>query len=62
MNKVSMVIASIYHIFTKSIAGFVIFRNYSDYDRLRSLLKYYKVEKPLLRFSAFQEIKDKETF
>ncbi len=49
---------NIYHIFTKSIAGFEIFRSDSDYERMRTLLKYYNVEKPPLKFSAIAERKD----
>ncbi len=52
----------IYHIFSKSIAGFEIFRSNSDYKRMRNVLKYYKIENPPLRFSAFMEIKDKAVF
>lgn len=52
----------IYHIFSKSIAGFEIFRKDSEYERMRGLLKYYRFEKPPLRFSAFMEIKNKENF
>ncbi len=52
----------IYHIFSKSIAGFEIFRNNSNYMRMRRLLKYYKTANPPLKFSAFMEIKNKEEF
>ncbi len=50
----------IYHIFTRSIAGFEIFRNKSDYDRIRNLLKYYMIKNPPFRFSLFMELKDRE--
>lgn len=52
----------VYHIFTKSIAGFEIFKNELDYQRICSMLDYYRVEKPPVRFSIFSDIKDKESF
>lgn len=61
-NRATLVNDGIYHVFTKSIAGFEIFRNDSDYERMKSQLKYYKIENPQLRFSHFQELKDKESF
>lgn len=61
-NRAVLVDGGIYHIFTKSIAGFVIFRNNSDYSRMRSQLKYYKMDNPPMRFSHFLELKDKEGF
>jgi len=61
-NKFSLVKGEIYHIFSKSIAGFEIFRKGSEYERMKSLLKYYKLEKPPLKFSIFMEIKNKKDF
>ena len=52
----------VYHVFTKTIAGYKIFRNDSEYERMRGLLEYYKIESPPLKFSAFEDIKDKENF
>ena len=57
-----MIKGEIYHVFSKSIAYFEIFRRDSEYERMKGLLKYYKIEKPPLRFSIFMEIKDKENF
>jgi putative transposase len=61
-EKIPLVKGEIYHIFSKSIAGFEIFRKDSEYRRMKDLLKYYKMENVPLRFSAFIEIKDKEKF
>lgn len=60
IRKFPLVNGEIYHILSKSIAGFKIFRNDSEFTRIKSLLKYYKKEKPSLKFSAFMEIKNKE--
>ncbi len=51
-----------YHIFSKSIASFKIFRRESEYERMKNLVKYYKMEKTPLRFSFFMEVKDKQKF
>jgi len=53
----------IYHIFNKSIAKFEIFGNDSEYERMKGLLKYYQIEKPVLRFSHYVQRKrtDKDT-
>ncbi len=61
-RRLPLLEGNIYHVFTKSIAGFEIFRNNLDYERMRRLLRYYKIEKPPLKFSAFVERKDKDQF
>ena len=53
---------TIHHIFSRSIAGYEIFRNDFEYSRMKDLLWYYTVDKPPLRFSAFLEIKNNEEF
>ncbi len=53
---------TIYHIFTKSIEGYRIFRNNADYERMRGLLSFYKIKNPPTRYSEFQSLKDKERF
>lgn len=62
ITKFPLVKEKIYHIFSKSIAGFEIFRGNSEYGRIRDLLKYYRMEKPPLKFSIFMGIKNKEEF
>ncbi|MCF7872622.1 MAG: transposase [Candidatus Omnitrophica bacterium] len=59
-RKVSLETEKIYHIFSKSIAGFTIFRNSSEYQRMKDLLKYYNLANLPWRFSRFLEIKDKQ--
>lgn len=62
-NRAVLVDGGIYHVFTftRSISGFVIFRTDSDYERMRSQLRYYRMVNPPMRFSHFLEIKDKES-
>jgi putative transposase len=62
MRKYPLIEGRVYHTFTKSIAGFEIFRNESDYKRMSSMLNYYKVENPPFKFSFYLEIKNKEVF
>jgi len=51
MRKNILINGQIYHIFTKSIAGFKVFNNDPDFLRIIELICYYQVEKPLVRFS-----------
>jgi len=62
MRKHPLTNGYVYHIFTKSIAGFKVFRNNKDYQRMLELLKFYRVKNPPTRFSAYVEIKDKANF
>ncbi|NQT28386.1 MAG: transposase [Candidatus Omnitrophica bacterium] len=57
-----LVEGKVYHILSKSIAEFKIFRNNVEYERISNALKYYKIESTPLRFSLFLEIKNKERF
>ncbi|GBE01610.1 hypothetical protein BMS3Abin08_01042 [bacterium BMS3Abin08] len=59
MRKHPLINGKTYHVFTRSIAGYEIFRSDREYNRILNLLKYYKVENPPLRFSVFEELKDK---
>lgn len=52
----------VHHVFSKSIAGFKVFRDSREYERMRKLLKFYTKENPSLRFSAFLELKNKDNF
>jgi putative transposase len=59
-RKVPLEIGRVYHLFSKSIAGFTIFRNNSEYQRMRDLLIYYNFINLPWKFSRFCERKDKE--
>ena len=61
-RAVELVEGKIYHIFSKSIAGFKIFRTISEYERMRNAIRYYKTEDPPIRSAMFLEIKNKEKF
>lgn len=43
----------VYHITTKSIAGYVIFNSEREYFRMKQLIQYYQPENPSMRFSYF---------
>jgi len=62
MRKQPLATGNIYHIFTKSIAGFKIFRTKKDYKRIIEVLKFYRIKKPPFRFSAYVELKDRNNF
>lgn len=51
---------AVYHVFTKSIAGYCIFRDDHDYTRMFNLIKYYRLEKPPAKFSAYMELKNRD--
>jgi putative transposase len=53
MEEKTLAIGEFYHIYTKSIAGFNIFNNDDEFSRMRSVIKYYLAEDPLLSFSKF---------
>lgn len=52
-RKNLLVVGEVYHIFSKSIAGFKIFNNESEFSRMTATLRYYQIEKPPIRFSRF---------
>lgn len=52
-RKTPLVNGEMYHIFTKSIAGFKIFNSPNDFRRILDTLIYYKAEKPPCKLSLF---------
>jgi len=52
-RKNTLVTGHIYHVFNKSIAGFVIFNSKADFLRIMGMLKYYQIENPPDKFSRF---------
>lgn len=52
-RKDSLVAGEVYHVFNKSIAGFKIFNNDSEFIRMIATFRYYQIEKPSLKFSKF---------
>lgn len=43
MRKDYLANEGVYHIFTKSIAGFIVFNNVDDFERIRQLTLYYTI-------------------
>lgn len=62
MRKEPLVNGSVYHIFTKSIAGYRIFRKKGDYKRFVEMLKFYRHESPPMKFSVYLTLSDKEHY
>ncbi len=55
MRKDKLAEGSVYHVFTKSIAGYVIFNTQQEYNRMMECVKFYKMGKPVVSFSRFYE-------
>lgn len=56
MRKNILTTGEVYHIFTRSIANYIIFNNPSEYEHMRKLFKYYSIENDI-KFSDFLELK-----
>lgn len=52
-RKISLQKSGVYHVFTRSIAGFRIFNSDKDYERMRQVMIFYSIEKPPCKFSLF---------
>ncbi len=61
MRDIPLVENRIYHIFTKSISGYKIFRSYYDYMRMIELLKFYQKENPPVKFSVYIKLRNKNS-
>lgn len=62
MRKAPLINGFIYHICTKSIAGFRIFRSKQDYSRMIEMIKFYSYEKPPVKFSIYHTMNDRDVF
>jgi len=58
IRKVSLVNGEIYHICNKSIAGFKIFNDYRDYDRIVGLMSFYIADEVPYSFSTYKKIQN----
>lgn len=56
MRKEELITDNIYHVFTKSIAGFKVFKNSAEFSRIISVIKYYQKESPSVKFSLFVKL------
>ena len=57
-RKNPLATGEVYHVFNKSIAGFVIFNNQTDYNRMISTIRYYQAENHANRLSRFIELNE----
>lgn len=53
VRKDLLVVGEIYHVFNKSIAGFKILNNNSEFSRMMGTIRHYQREKPPVKFSQF---------
>lgn len=58
-RKDALVIEGVYHIFTKSIAGFEIFNNDSEYSRMMEAMRYYQMKNTEVKFSQYIKLRNK---
>jgi putative transposase len=54
-RKVPLAAGEIYHVFTKSIAGFKIFNSCEEYERMIKTMVFYSAEKRPCKFSMFND-------
>jgi len=59
MRKDPLITGYFYHIFTKSIEGYKIFRSDKDYERIVELMEYYMYSNPHIKYSIYKRLKDK---
>ena len=52
----------VYHVVSRSIAGYKIFNSNSDYSRMVKLLYYYQIQNPPTKFSMFSLLKGTQKF
>jgi len=62
MRKFPLVNGSIYHVFTKSIADYKVFRSIKDYKRMKEVIRFYRYERPPTKFSIYLTLKNKDKF
>lgn len=59
MRKEPLVTGYLYHICTKSIAGYTIFRSDKDYSRMLAIMEYYSYESVPMKFSTYLRLGEK---
>ncbi|NWF75548.1 MAG: transposase [Nitrospirae bacterium] len=62
MRKDPLINGCLYHICTKSIAGYKIFRSTQDYSRMMEMIKFYSYEKPPVKFSIYHTLEERDEF
>lgn len=53
IRKIPLAKNEIYHIYTRSISGFKVFADHTDYNRFVGAIKYYSLKTPPCRLSTF---------
>ncbi|KKQ18880.1 MAG: hypothetical protein US31_C0001G0067 [Berkelbacteria bacterium GW2011_GWA1_36_9] len=53
MRKDPLITGEVYHVFSRSIADYIIFNNNFDYERMWQLIQYYKINNNNIRYSDF---------
>ena len=62
MRKNKLAIGETYHIYNKSIAGYIIYNNEEEFLRMLRAIRYYRREKPEISFSRFLRDDDTENY
>uniref|UniRef100_A0A7C4XLJ5 Transposase IS200-like domain-containing protein n=1 Tax=candidate division WOR-3 bacterium TaxID=2052148 RepID=A0A7C4XLJ5_UNCW3 len=62
MRKIPLINGQIYHIFSKSIAGFRVFRNKREYERFIEMVKFYRHKSVPVKFSAYEGFPDRNSY
>ncbi len=62
MRKEPLKNSFLYHICTKSIAGYVIFRSQDDYLRMMEMMRYYRMVNLPMRYSIYEKLLTLGTF
>ncbi len=62
MRKEPLVEGCFYHIFTKSIAGYKVFRTKHEFNRFVEMLKFYRHLSLPVKFSYYAKLDDKNIF
>lgn len=56
IDKQNPVTGEIYHVFTKSIAGFRIFNDADEFRRIKEISRYYQQKDVAIKFSRFKQL------
>ncbi|MFH1768959.1 MAG: transposase [Candidatus Omnitrophota bacterium] len=57
-RKAKIIIGDVYHVFTKSIAGFKIFNNQKEFLRMEALLQYYQIKNLSRSFAQYLKLEE----
>ena len=58
-RKTPLTNEKVYHVYTRSISEFKVFRSEDDFSRMRELISFYSAEKLPCKFSSFVELSGK---